>query len=156
MSNNQISVSKDDILSLAREVYKQAVCGYSDLEDSVCISEVNRFFDHFLKSQKDSTSNLTVSPNLYEGNSVIWTTVPTQGSSYYIGCDPGFSTFPSYSSSANEGFSNPADRQLLLFDDTNSSTSTVVDLSGSFDVSAGDESPPGQINSNEGHVFHNF
>lgn len=155
MSKKHVNVSKDDILNFAREIYKQAICGYSDLEDSVCISETNKFFDGFLKVQNDpTTSNLTVSSNIYDGNSVIWTTVPSQGS-YYVGCDPYFSTLPPYSLHTNEGFSDPADRQLLLFDSTNSSSS-VVDLSESFDNVAGDESPPSRIDSNEGHVFHNF
>jgi hypothetical protein len=137
--SNFAKVSKSGLIDFARLIYKQALNGYCDLEDSVCIGETNRFFNSLEKdfsiSVASSTSNMTfISSN-------------PQNSQYFVGFDPSFSCTVGQTN-YTIGEANPTEQQLLLFNGADSSGNTINEVIGNDEEIL--------VDSNEGHVFHNF
>lgn len=149
MSNEFINVSKKDIIDFARIIYSRAVCGYEDLEDSICLSESHKFYNKFKDVNSvliDSTSNLTVSNN--NPNSTWTFSSSSDIGSIFFDNNPLYDhnlmscTVPAQ----NIGFSSPyiaPNRQLLLFEDLDSNTSR------NFDEEVSISCPQ----SNEGHIY---
>lgn len=154
MTEESIKVSRDELLEFAKSVYKKALFGYSDLEEAVCSSEVNRLFSKVKSSEEvyfnaanSETYNLTISSDSSVSNSLVgWTTFSSyyQPESYFVGCNPSFNTLSS--TQPNYGFSSPfsppTDRQLLLFEEPDSINDGCLDT----DSSRG-------VYSNEGHIY---
>jgi hypothetical protein len=136
-------VSKEDLLFFARLIYKQALDGYFDLEDSVCIGETSRFFETLEKyTPTYTTSDITFSSSIGFPPS----------SQTFVSSDPQFS-YSSYSGHPiyTGGEISPTEQQLLFFDSLDSS-----DNASSTDSAEIEVHPTQQTDSNEGHVFHNF
>jgi len=143
--SNFARISKSDLLCFARLIYKQAVNGYCDLEDSVCITESNRFFESLEKSLSGLSHN-GIRPTITSTADMTLVPASFQGSQYFVGFDPSFSQTVVYSDLSDS--INPTEQQLLLFNETDSSNNTINEV-----VVSNEEI---QVDSNEGHVFHNF
>lgn len=157
MSEDFVKVSKEDLVSFSKLIYSKALCGYADLEDSVCISESNKLFNSL--KQLDSVPLVGTSDMTISTNQVGWTfsSAPslTEGT-YFVSCNPYYNCTVPLDNCNNSGFSSPlepqADRQLLLFDNLDSN----IVSNNSNDVLEKDsdgESLFQDFESNEGHIY---
>lgn len=140
MPNILAKVSKEELLSFARTVYNQALNGYSDLEDSVCIGETSTFFES-LQKETFTYSDITFS-------SSIGLPINNQ---CFVTFDPQFSYNMNNQTYSGEEI-NLTEQQLLLFDRPDSSGDTINVIR---DTEMENQSSQ-QIDSNEGHIFYNF
>lgn len=110
-----ISISKQELIDFSKELYKKSCAGYLDLEDSICLSHVERFFDlHASKEIKSDEVNYLPPPN----TQFSWGDTPLRPSSSltYTSDVNYFSSDPLYSININSSDNN----RISNFDLTNS------------------------------------
>lgn len=78
-----ISINKQELIDFSKDLYKKSCAGYLDLEDSICLSHVERFFDlHCSKKDFKETKSIDYLPSNSQfswGDSPI---VPTSSLTY--------------------------------------------------------------------------
>lgn len=80
----EIYINKQDLITFARELYKKSCGGYLDLEESTCVSQVEKFFkEHTSKNTVLGADKNITSQNLVSTPQISWGNDPILSSSSF-------------------------------------------------------------------------
>lgn len=80
----KIYIDKQDLVSFARDIYKKSCAGYLDLEESICVSQVEKFFkEHTSKNTVLGADKNLTSQNLVSTPQISWENDPILSSSSF-------------------------------------------------------------------------